>query len=110
MVEAVAIPSSLPGVSAWISPVTVTPDGIAFSILANTTERGVRYYPTAQATINGEAVEIGGGNSPSTTMSMTQFWHALDPADLDSLRAIDIYEADGYDADRTHVHTFTVAR
>lgn len=107
-VEAVPIPSSLPGVTAWVSAVTVAPGGVAFTVMAQMAERGVRYHPTAQAAINGATVDVGGSNSSSARTSMTQFWASLDADQLAGLTSITLYEADGYDADRAPVHTFDV--
>ncbi|WP_435084709.1 hypothetical protein [Gordonia hongkongensis] len=109
MVAAVSIPSSLPGVTAWVSAVTVASDGIAFTVVAQMVQRGVRYHPTAQAAVNGTTIDVGGSNSSSARTSMTQFWAPLDTDELATLTSITLYEADGYDADRAYVHTFDVA-
>lgn len=109
--EAVEIASELPGVRAWVSPITITPLGLGFSIYAKTDVRGVRYEVSASTELAGETVWIGGSNSASTKFSMTQLWWKVDPDQVQWPLAIRIFEADGHDpADRRHIETLTAAR
>lgn len=106
--EARAIPSALEGVSAWITPVTVLPIGMTFTIIARMSVRGIRYYPTAVAVINGQRVEIGASWSADARMSTSTFWHPLDAAQaLAGDTVVELFEADeARDRhERSHVDT-----
>ncbi|MFF0709479.1 MULTISPECIES: hypothetical protein [Gordonia] len=110
-VEAVEIASELPGVSAWVSPITITPLGLGFSVYAKTDVRGVRYHVSAVTELAGETVWIGGSNSADAKFSMTQLWWKVEPDQVQWPLTIRIYEADGHDpADRRHIETLTAAR
>ena len=110
-IEAVEIASDLPGVTAWVSPVAITPLGLGFSVYARTDVRGVRYHVSASTELAGETVWIGGSNSASAKFSMTQLWWKVALDEINWPLPIKIYEADGYDAeDRRHVATVTAAR
>lgn len=97
-VTAASLPSSLAGVTAWITPVSTTPSGLVFMVVAELADRGVRYKVDATITVgDGEPARIGGATSSDSRRSMTQFWYPL-PPDLsldDHEVTINVYEDKG---------------
>ncbi|OBA41291.1 hypothetical protein A5766_21355 [Gordonia sp. 852002-51296_SCH5728562-b] len=107
-VTAVEIPSRLPGVTAWITPIAVLPSGIASGVIAEMQQREVRYHPSVQALVSGRAIAVGGSTSASTKRSMSEFFLKIDRKDFDGAE-LTIFEADGYDGQRQPVHTLAVS-
>ena len=106
--NAVPIPSWFPGVSAWITPVTITPLGISFTVMASMSEPGLRYRSSAILTIGGKDIELGGGTSADRRFSMTHFWELIEPERFtDGGAVINLYEVDERSSfDRVHVRSF----
>lgn len=109
--NAVPIPSSFPGVSAWITPVTITPLGISFTVMASMSEPGLRYRSSAVLTVGETDIELGGGTSADRRFSMTHFWELIEPKRFtDGSAVINLFEVDERNSvDRVHVHSFTLA-
>ena len=108
--NAVPIPSSFPGVSAWITPVTITPLGISFTVMASMSEPGLRYRSSAILTIGDTDIELGGGTSADRRFSMTHFWHPIESERFTAGGAvINLFEVDERSPlDRAPVHSFTL--
>lgn len=109
--NAVPIPSAFPGVSAWITPVTIAPLGISFTVMASMSEPGLRYRASAVLTIGETDIELGGATSADRRFSMTHFWELIDPDRFtDGGAVINLFEVDERSSlDRVPVRSFTLA-
>ncbi len=92
---------------------SATPHGLAFMVIASTTERGIRYKVGATIGIgDSEPVSIGGATSADTRHSMTQFWHRFAPEPVIEGREVTIsiyeYTAD-VSVDRSLIQTFALS-
>lgn len=108
--NAVPIPSSFPGVAAWITPVTITPLGISFTVMASLSESGLRYRSSAVLSIGEADIELGGATSADRRFSMTHFWELIDSERFtDGGAVLKLYEVDERSSlDRVSVQSFTL--
>lgn len=91
---ATEIPSRVPGVTAWISDLSISPLGVTFTVIAKLTERGTRYYPTVVMSLDGGAeFEVGGSTSATNKMSATQFMHLRDVTGVVERIDLSVYES-----------------
>ena len=91
-----------PKIEAWITPVTLFPTGLAFSIFAQSirpgSERIIPYFVSAKLRVDEDAYEIGGSTRATATTALVSFWlpESSLPGGLERLResrvAIDVYE------------------
>jgi len=100
--EALELTTLNSAITAYISPVTFFPTGIAFEIVAESA-RPVRgqimpYFASARLRVATSEYEIGGGTQASTATARISFWlpaDAIPGGNLELRRnpfAIDIYE------------------
>lgn len=107
--DAILLPSALPGVSAWITPITLTPIGITCTIALELMDPSIRYHPTATFAFDLDTVEIGDSTSAEQRFSMTKFWYGVAAASLDGTAVLELFEADRpTSTNRAHVDTFTL--
>lgn len=109
--NAVPIPSAFPGVSAWITPVTITPLGISFTVMASMSEPGLRNRSSAILTVGETDIALGGGTSADRRFSIIHFWELIAPEGFtDGGAVINLFEVDERrSVDRVPVRSFTLA-
>ncbi len=109
---ATPLTSCFPGVSIWVSGITITPIGFTFCVIASMTDPGIRFQPSATIEIGADLAEIGGGTSASRRQSMTTFLCETDLSTIgvDEPLKLSLFEANGPCSERQLLQTFVIEK